>query len=62
MGNYGSVEHIPAMKWYFNVLIVCSARLRQCIPWGASWNSMLFALSYLSVCRSGLRDPQAYPL
>ena len=29
MGKSGYVEKIPAIKWYFNILIACSAALRR---------------------------------
>ena len=47
MGDYGSVEQKPAMKWSLNMLIARSSVLWKCIPGGASWKSMSLALSSL---------------
>ena len=47
MGDSGSVEKSPAMKWALNVLISCSAIFRKCIPGVDSWKSMPLALSFL---------------
>ena len=63
MGNYKSVEQIPAMKWSLNLLIGNYFALRICIPRSARCKSMSLAMrsfwkagepSFCSIIYSGL--------